>query len=154
MFFTVVVLSSVTNLSVTSSSNYIEVNREIFKLFLFSRRQDYGSTPGDWTMTCMYLLMSTMILFIEFNDRKEMLLPKSIFARKLVENYTDFIHRERLMRYKLCAILIRFHAAVWAKTWENENSETPRNLRKQYWPHHTQQSIWNWNCSNIWAKDL
>jgi hypothetical protein len=27
------------------------------------------------------------------------------------------------MRYTLCAILIRFHAAVWAKTWENGNSE-------------------------------
>jgi hypothetical protein len=40
------------------------------------------------------------------------LLPKSIFARKSVENETEFFHRERLMRYTLCVILIRFHAAV------------------------------------------
>jgi hypothetical protein len=40
-----------------------------------------------------------MILFIEFDDREEMLLPKSIFARKFIENDTGFFHRERLMKY-------------------------------------------------------
>jgi hypothetical protein len=53
-----------------------------------------------------------MILLLEFNDREEMLPPKLILARKLVENYIGFFHRERQMRYTLCAILIRFHAAV------------------------------------------
>jgi hypothetical protein len=114
-------------------------SRHIEKFFNYSNFHDMIITaPGWWPqlqVTEQWLAcILTMILLIEFNDREELLLPKSIFARKLVENYTDFFHCERLMRYTLCVILNRFHAAIWAKTWENDNSETHRNLRKQYWP--------------------
>jgi hypothetical protein len=90
----------------------------------------------------------TMIPSIQFNDHEEMLLPKSIFARKLVENNTDFFHRERLMRYTLCAILIRFHAAVLkrGRTKIQRHIETCENNTD-----HT-EGVWSYHLVD-WEKN-